>query len=430
MSLLGLMRRELRAESRKWVADGDISADQADRILARYGTALEDDSDRSLAYRILVSVALLFVGVALLLVVAANWEQWPRALRMLTLIATTITLNSVGIRQQLRRGSGQGWLFLGGISFGASIMLIAQIYHLGEHFPDGLLAWALGVAPMAWLTRSRLLTLLMLAVAFVWQISEGHFAPPWLMPVFLLVAVQVSRRAGSAALLLVTVLVALVWLNLMLAWSYHQRPFYSFQAGHLSFNLGLLALCYSISQALLASHEPFRQRAGALLSRWTLRGYLLALLLLSFSAVMRSFLDHHWGMADPGLWLGLVAALGALLWALLSRLGSTAGRALLVALPVLLLLWHSVVPSYQASAWAVGVNLLALISAIVLIQHGLRAGLGQSFYSGVGLLLVLALLRYLDVFGDYLGAAAMFAVAALVLFAAARYWRAQQGGVS
>ena len=79
------------------------------------------------------------------------------------------------------------------------------------------------------------------------------------------------------------------------------------------------------------------------------------------------------------------------------------------------------------AAWlfVVAVNLLALLSAIVLIQEGLKRGLTQYFYSGIVLILLLALMRYLDLFGDYLGAAAMFLVAAAVLYGAARFWRRQ-----
>ncbi|MBL4570166.1 MAG: hypothetical protein JKY21_03300 [Alcanivorax sp.] len=66
------------------------------------------------------------------------------------------------------------------------------------------------------------------------------------------------------------------------------------------------------------------------------------------------------------------------------------------------------------------------LTAIVLIQEGLRRGLSQFFYSGIALVLALAVMRYLDLFGDYLGAAAMFLVAAAVLYGAARYWRRQQ----
>ena len=128
MQLLGLLRRELRSECRQWVADGDISEDQGNRILARYGTRLDDDADSSLAYKVLVTVAMLFVGLAILLLVSANWEEIPRAVRMLGLIATTITLNLIGIRGYLKQGEGSGWLFLGGISYGASIMSVSYTH--------------------------------------------------------------------------------------------------------------------------------------------------------------------------------------------------------------------------------------------------------------------------------------------------------------
>ena len=41
----------------------------------------------------------------------------------------------------------------------ASIMLTGQMYHLGEHFPNGLLLWALGLVPLTLLSGGRLLAL-------------------------------------------------------------------------------------------------------------------------------------------------------------------------------------------------------------------------------------------------------------------------------
>ena len=62
------------------------------------------------------------------------------------------------------------------------IMLIAQIYHLGEHFPDGLLLWALGILPLAWLTASRLLHalhLLILGGHRCMPLRGGHGSGAW-----------------------------------------------------------------------------------------------------------------------------------------------------------------------------------------------------------------------------------------------------------
>ena len=36
---------------------------------------------------------------------------------------------------------GTGLFFLGNLFYGASIILVAQIYHLGEHMPDGVFWW-------------------------------------------------------------------------------------------------------------------------------------------------------------------------------------------------------------------------------------------------------------------------------------------------
>lgn len=431
MQLLGLLRRELRTECRQWVAEGDISEAQGNAILARYGTGLEDDSDGSLAYRILVTVALLFVGLAMLLLVSANWENIPRAVRMLGLVGTTVTLNLIGIRGYLKCGEGSGWLFLGGISYGASIMLIAQIYHLGEHFPDGLFYWALGVAPMAWLVRSRLLALLMLAVAFLWMGAQGQYTPPWALALFLAVAAGIALRVRSGGLLLVIIAVLVSWLNLLLGWAYGGGWGPDFEAGHLSLNMGLLALLYAFSHQMARSESHYLRRSASLVGLWALRGYLLLLVMLSFSEFSEGYLDELVGLADPGLWAGLLAALLASAWVVVRRLGSTGPRLLVMLLPFVLLGIHAFGHTDTAlgdPAWlfVLAVNLLALLSAIVLIQEGLKRGLTQYFYSGIVLMLLLALMRYLDLFGDYLGAAAMFLVAAAVLYGAARFWRRQQ----
>lgn len=34
--------------------------------------------------------------------------------------------------------------------FGAGIWLVAQIYHIEEHYPNGFLIWGLGAMALAW----------------------------------------------------------------------------------------------------------------------------------------------------------------------------------------------------------------------------------------------------------------------------------------
>ncbi|MZR62215.1 DUF2157 domain-containing protein [Alcanivorax sp. DP30] len=428
MQLLGLLRRELRTECREWVADGDISAEQGNRILARYGTSLEDGSDGSLAYKVLVGIALLFVGMALLLLVSANWEDIPRALRMLGLIGITLALNGIGVHQYLKREAGLGWLFVGSISYGASIMLIAQIYHLGEHFPDGLFYWALGIVPVAWLVRSRVLAMLMLAIATLWMLSEGKFSPPLEMVLFLAAALAVAYQAASAGLMVVTVGLAVSWLNLLLGWWYGYPYHPEIEGGMISLNMGLLALLFMASHRLAPSSSPYLRRAGTLLSLWSLRGYLVMLVPFTLVELCEAYLDELTGLADPGLWGGLLASVPAAVLAVRHNDAHPLSRGLVMIAPLLLLLFHGTDAEALALPMALMVNLLVLGSAIVLIQQGLEKGLSQFFYSGVGLLLILAMIRYVDLVGDYVGGAVMFLIAAAILFGAARYWRDRQQG--
>ena len=72
---------------------------------------------------------------------------------------------------------------------------------------------------------------------------------------------------------------------------------------------------------------------------------------------------------------------------------------------------------------AILVNLFLLAVGVRFIMRGLEIRNGQMFYSGVLLLLLLALMRYLNLIGDYLGSALLFMVAGGILFGAARYWK-------
>ena len=105
------------------------------------------------------------------------------------LIALTLLCNGIGLFAWQRNKPGVTvlWFFLGGLMYGASIMLIAQIYHIGEHFPDGIFWWALGVLPLALLLRSNLIMALATALAYLWFFVEaGMGFYPLLFPLFLL----------------------------------------------------------------------------------------------------------------------------------------------------------------------------------------------------------------------------------------------------
>jgi uncharacterized membrane protein len=406
--MLGWMRKNLlRRETRRWVDEGLVEPFQAERILNRYGTSLNDTGPSALG--LLTGLAGLFAGLALLLLVSANWEQLPRLARFAGLVTLTAVLNGWGVLRLARAGSGGGLLFLGGFAYGASIMLTGQMYHLGEHFPNGLLLWALGLVPLTLLSGGRLLALQGLAVAVAWMLLEYRFAAPWLMPLFLAVAFWVAWRRRVAGLALATLAATALWLNLMLAWVYATDFGPQAQEGMISFNLGLLVLAGALAA------RPAWWSAGA--GNWMPRLTVLAILPFTFVDGWEHYLAYAWTWLDPGLWAALVALLAAALlgWPLVAP----AVAALLIAV-------HTGGVPDQALVWAVASNLLLLLLAMHWMRRGLLEGEGGLYVTGLVAILILALLRYLDLIGGYLGAAGLFLGMAALLFVAGRYWRRRE----
>ncbi len=111
----------------------------------------------------------------------------------------------------------------------------------------------------------------------------------------------------------------------------------------------------------------------------------------------------------PRLWLplGVVVFMAALPWsaALFRGIGKPAAGAVIVT---------------------VVDNLAVVACSLWLIRLGLREERGRPFAAGVGYFLLWAVLRYVDLFGDFggmLGAALMFFLCGAALFSVAMYWR-------
>ena len=174
MRLLRLLKNDLAKETTNWVAEGIISTEQAVTLCSRYGVDYHNQSRHSYGYFVLLALGYLFIGLAVITLLSANWDDIPRAVRMLGLIGLTLGVNLFGLYQYHsdHRPAAIVWFFLGALFYGASIMLIAQIYHIGEHYPDGVFWWALGVLPLALLLESALLMILAMALAFIWFFVE------------------------------------------------------------------------------------------------------------------------------------------------------------------------------------------------------------------------------------------------------------------
>lgn len=447
MKLLRLLKRELSAEASSWVQKGIISVDQADRILEMYGTELPSGREKSAGYYVLLAIAALFMGLALIVLLSANWEQIPRMVRMTTLIAATLAVNCVGLHffKQGRFDAGRIWFFSGSLVYGAAIFLIAQIYHLGEHYPDGVFYWALGVMPIALLTDSVLIMLLAGSLATLWLVLESRFGFfPSLYPLFAFGLFWMCFRQRRSLILFLLGVGGCVYFGEVVVMDLFGDGLSRFRFGveHIYFTAGLFLLLHAGGRLLESEADnPCHSDYGLLLRLWSLRFGILTLFVLSFSEMWLELLvasrSHETFIlgctVSVLLLVGICLALSLTLrkrrgagdWPLFLEANiSSIGLTLFYAFCNLFLLysgkWFGLHP---VAVLQIITNAALLLIGIWLILKGYRTSSSTSFYMGVAILLITALLRYFDLIGDYISGALVFFVAGLVMFTTARLWK-------
>lgn len=218
----------LAAEIGGWEQDGLVSAAQAQAILRRYESPTEptsssgpepgagdsttpsiDAAERttlvSRAVSIIGVMGALLVGLGIIIYVAANWDVIPVWARVSMLVALTAVINSAGWLLLARFDYprvGVAMLVVGALAYGAAIHLIAQIYHVPVNHPNLTTAWFLGVLPLAYIARSRVMVGLSLALLVL---SMGFRTQWWLEfygedTLLYLAPLTVALSAGVVAL--------------------------------------------------------------------------------------------------------------------------------------------------------------------------------------------------------------------------------------
>jgi len=392
----------------------------------------------SLAYRVLVTLAYLFIGLALIVLIGANWEEIPRFVRMAGLILLTVCTQLVGIYQvrQGRDQSGIGWIFLGNLFYGASIILIAQIYHLGEHMPDGVFWWALGCLPFALLLNSRLLMAQSLLLASLWFTLElGFGVYHWTYVLFVVASFYVFwRSAASSLFALVCFLAGGLWLCATVE--------HIFDSGaEVLVSIVLYCLVMSVVCQWWRYNNSKKAHCSDSLNFSIAVVALLLLLVLSFEDTWLILLPLDF--AYPLATVAVIAAvcLFCMTAAVIVRnINPYFYISIFLLLLLILLVWRDqtsvenmpgilrefLYPRAQlVSVLKTVCGITLFLSGVLLVQHGIRHLRSSQFYLGIVAILTSAWARYFDLVGNYIGGAILFIICALVLLAAARYWKSR-----
>jgi uncharacterized membrane protein len=130
-----------------------IDSATAEKIKAFEG-ARERSARRSLPVALALGFGGLLVAAGVLLFVAANWDRMSPAMRTAAVLALVGLFHAGGAFASGRFAALATTLHaVGTIALGAGIFLAGQIFNLNEHWPSGILLWAVGAWAGWWLLR-------------------------------------------------------------------------------------------------------------------------------------------------------------------------------------------------------------------------------------------------------------------------------------
>ena len=411
----------LADELAKWREDGLISDETARKIAAKYDIDLSGANERRSF--ILKLVAYLFLALSLFTLVGANWEELPRAVRLIIVLGILAAVNFSGVLAQKNGKETQATtlFFLGNFCYGAAIVLVAQIYHLGEHMPDGVLLWAVGALALGLATRKSIITLQALILGLVWFLMEFEFSGVshgFLL--FIVACAAVLWRDDSR--LLTAALFASVFAYIVSFVLYERYFLADLRVEDAFYGVHFFALSY----CLLAVCASFLlERAGKFELAFYLKniGIVCGAGILCFDMSLYedlyfsrpwSYNAQNYEQVLNGVTF-LKSVFGALFAAFCAaslglafyfkKYAAATVAALSVALPFIL----DAFAGYEEGVF----SLIGVCVAVALIKQ-------NNMKFGIALIFWVAFVRYVDLVGDYVSASALFLVFALVVLGVSR----------
>jgi uncharacterized membrane protein len=142
------MTQTLTEDLRRWREAQLLDAAQAEAILAFEARRHEAPAHLKWPAVLAIAFGALMVGAGTLLFVAAHWDNLSPASRFTVVLVKVLAFHAAGAWFSGRMPRLAMALHgLGTLALGAGIFLAGQIFNLQEHWPGGVLLWALG----AWL---------------------------------------------------------------------------------------------------------------------------------------------------------------------------------------------------------------------------------------------------------------------------------------
>lgn len=156
----------------RWREAGLIDGDTARSL----SLDVERNSGPAISFgTVLAMMAAALFAAAVLIFIAANWEAIPRLARVGMLFALILAgyVGGAFLKLSGRPAAGEGAWIVAAAGFGASIALIAQIYHMSGDEAEAVFVWGAGTALAAAILRSGSLTAGAVLLAGAWMVMTA-----------------------------------------------------------------------------------------------------------------------------------------------------------------------------------------------------------------------------------------------------------------
>ena len=409
-------RNFLAKELDRWQKEDVVDKATALKIANLYDIDLNAHSEKTSF--ILKLVAYLFFALAFFTLVGANWEEMPRLMRLVLVLFTLGLVNFGGV-YYLKNGKdklGTAMLFLGNFCYGAAIALIAQIYNISDEPSGGVLLWSVGAMALSFASKKGLLVAQSLVFATIWFVLKGmggEFAYEFI--VFIALGAYTLYKSDSiflAIMLLADIFFYIVSLCAKISgfnefYGYDDLMFRAPMAATLSLSYALLLV------ALFSTLAGFRDRLAHLVKGF---GKYLGIVILIVCLIAYANGDIY-ELEEDKFWFAkaffyssfgkVFAVFSIASIALFFKEKNKSGLLLgliLFALPFVF--------SFGVGYANIFFSLANIIVAAVLIKNG-------ELTLGLCMIFLVAVVRYFELIGDYLGATALFIIFAFVVLAVA-----------
>jgi uncharacterized membrane protein len=409
-----------------WVGEGIIEPQQGQAIKKRYPAPAEGPAWGRIIF---FSIGAILFGLGVILIFAYNWQRMHKFVKLTVIFAAIIGAHGAGfwLRRQNspHQATGEGLHLLGTMFFGAGIWLIAQVYHIEEHYPTAFLIWGFGALTMAWSLPSIAHGIGATLLFVLWDCFEAFdFKNPHLISPFLILGSIMPLAWLRRSRVLVTICLIGYLATLFTS--------VSMLEGDLAVLVFFFNACMLIAMSVVVRQRNLFPEIGPVFSFIGFLFYLAILILLSFShrgkgvwsvqfdQFMESLFFFSYALAAIGTW-------GWAIWPTTrrkSRPDSLIRREYYGVWATLVLMIVNTLGLIPLRGW-LGMavfNILFLYHCIMMIVSGCKTLNLKTTATGCVLFAVIAMARYTDLFFSLLTRSLVFFIAGAALFSVGLYY--------